>query len=402
MQTSSSIPHGLRAPVPETPWNFSPTLFERVRSQPDDPSFPFKRCKVLPSDPEADFILRYFMHSKPPKYGIKAIWAIHHPQQAKFFESGIGQMEGEAKNPVYKPVGKEEEPKEDRAKVIQRWKTFTDSFSPFTITLENRKTTYTEAKVLPLWHGASLDVCISICNNGFTSFGKHHHFSSAAKKGANESTDIGYFGSGKYFTNSAWYSTRYSLMSNPGNNTGHLLLAWASMREPHAVVSDVSHPDICSDMKMLKGKEHYQNYNAHYIPVASIEPSDPNCMTYFPCYKNQAPAWDEVVVFEKYQTLARFYIELSVDSPEYPLKNTYFAPFIQAPSSPPAPTLSSTYPSPTNYGGYSQSSSGTLKPSPPAPTLSIATNPNIGSQLSAEDAYEQGISFYKQKSNGGI
>ena len=52
-------------------------------------------------------------------------------------------------------------------------------------------------------------------------------------------------------------------------------------------------------MKKLAGQEHYQNYNAHYIPVASIKPHEPDCMEYYPCYQNQVPAWDEFVVFQK-------------------------------------------------------------------------------------------------------
>ena len=54
-------------------------------------------------------------------------------------------------------------------------------------------------------------------------------------KDANASTDIGYFGSGIYFTNSARYAAMYAPMV-------HLLLSWVSMREPYPVVNDVPHP----------------------------------------------------------------------------------------------------------------------------------------------------------------
>src|SRR5476651_862963 len=90
-------------------------------------------------------------------------------------------------------------------------------------------------------------------------------------------------------------------------------MAWVSMREPYPVVSDLPHPNKCTDMIKLGGKEHYQNYNAHYIPVASIEPNNPKSINYYPCYKEQPPAWDEFVVFQNSQTLPRFWVELGVD-----------------------------------------------------------------------------------------
>lgn len=163
------------------------------------------------------------------------------------------------------------------------------------------------AKVLPLWHGSSEVVCQSICSSGYTSFGKHHYYDENATKGNAKSTDKGYFGSGIYFTNSARYASMYS--------SGHLLLTWVSMREPYPVVNDKPHPQKGTDMVKLEGKEHYQNYNAHYIPVASIEPNNPLCMNYYPCYKDQEPTWDEFVVFHQAQALPRFWVELGVDFP---------------------------------------------------------------------------------------
>ena len=74
------------------------------------------------------------------------------------------------------------------------------------------------------------------------------------------------------------------------------------------------HPKKGRDMKKLEGKGAYQNYNAHYIPVASIKPQNPQCMEYYPCYQNQIPAWDEFVVFHKSQTLPRFWVKISKDT----------------------------------------------------------------------------------------
>lgn len=316
VQPASPIPPGLQAPVPKTPWNVTPGLFARIQNKPDGAFF---QCEVLPTDPEAAFVLQYFMHSKPHGYAIRKIYCIHNPDQTQTFEGSVKIIEREADNAAFAPKGKTEAPEQDRARVLQRWQACTANFSPLKIKGPKRTDKFTEVKVLPLWHGSNQQKCNSICTSGFTSFGKHHFFNNSVGQGANASTDIGYFGSGIYFTNSAHYATMYA--------SGHLLLSWVSMREPYPVVNDVPHPNQGSDMKKLKGHGHYQNYNAHYIPVASIKPNKPDCMEYYPCYGNQVPAWDEFVVFDKSQALPRFWIELGVDTPQHPLPN----PFIAAP-----------------------------------------------------------------------
>jgi hypothetical protein len=317
------IPPQLPVPVPKTPWNMSQRLFERIQNQPSDPQSPFKSCEVLSTDPEAAFVIQYFMHNKPHQYGIKKITCIHNPDQTQAFEGTVKIIERETENPAYTPKGKEEEPKQERAQALQRWKECTTQFSPIKIKGLKRADYFSEVKVLPLWHGSTRAVCESIASTGFTSFGKHQYFHSSAQQGANLSTDIGYFGSGIYFTNSARYATLYS--------NGHLLLAWVSMREPYPVVNDVPHPTKGSDMKKLEGLGHYLNYNAHYIPVASTKPHKPDCMEYYPCYRNQIPTCDEIVVFDKSQTLSRFWIELALDSPGNPLPS----PGVSKPASQP-------------------------------------------------------------------
>jgi hypothetical protein len=311
---TAPLPPGLKAPVPKTPWNITSGLFARIQGQPDEH---FVRCEVLPTDPEAAFVLQYFMHSKPHGYAIRKIYCIHNPDQTQSFEGSVKIIEREAENPAFAPKGKTEAPQQDRTRALQRWEASTANFSPVKIKGPKRTDKFSEVKVLPLWHGSSQQKCNSICTSGFTSFGKHHYFSTAAGKGANTSTDIGYFGSGIYFSNSAQYAAMYA--------DGHLLLSWVSMREPYPVVNDAPHPNQGSDMKKLAGQGHYQNYNAHYIPVASIKPHKPDCMEYYPCHGNQVPAWDEFVVFDKSQALPRFWIELGVDTPGHPLMNPFAA-----------------------------------------------------------------------------
>jgi hypothetical protein len=309
--SSQPIPSNLKSQLlnPQTPWNVSPTLFGRIQAQASDQ--PFRLCEVLNTDPEFNFILKYFEHQKPPGYSIKRIVCIHNSDHTQVFEGTLKNQERESSNPVFAPKGKEEEPKADRARVITRWEAQVSQFSPVEIKSANSRQSdvCSKAKVLPLWHGSSEFECKSVCSSGFSFFGKHQNFDESAHQG---SRDKGYFGSGVYFTNSAQYATMYS-------SEGHLLLSWVSMREPYPVVNDKPHPQKGSDMIKLEGKEHYQNYNTHFIPIASIRSQDPQCLEYYPCYKDQQPAWDEFVVFYPAQALPRFLVELGVDFPKVAL-----------------------------------------------------------------------------------
>ncbi|NGX42785.1 MAG: hypothetical protein K940chlam7_01073 [Chlamydiae bacterium] len=308
--TTYPIPTSLKEtlPFPTTPWKLNLDLFERVRKG-GYTDMSYKTCEVLPSDPEYAFVFRFFVHQKPPAFGIRRIICIHNPSHTKQFEGEIKNIEQEAEK--FPPQWKNDGEVPQREAVIKRWEVITNQFSPIQLKGSERTDALVRAKVLPLWHGSSEAKCKSICSSGFTFFGKHHHFHPAAKKGSVSSTDVGYFGSGIYFTTSAQYSAMYS--------EGHMLLGWVSLREPYPVVSDVPHPNKGTDMKKLMGKAAYQEYNAHYIPVAPIDPN-PLSMEYFPCMRNQRPKWDELVVFQRSHTLPRFWIELGVDLPRAPDK----------------------------------------------------------------------------------
>jgi len=300
-------------PNRETPWSFSQELFDRIRKQENSADKSFTTCEVLKEDPEFQFVFRYFFNHKPPGLSIRKIVCVHNPHQTRGFEAALPGMEKAAQQ--FRPAWDNEEPKVLRAKTSQRWEEQTHQFSPFSVQVEDtRKDRYVHVKVLPLWHGTKH--VESICEIGFTCFGKHHmlHPSAGASAGpgpgAQKSTDIGYFGSGIYFTNSARYAAMY--------NRGTLLLSWVAMRRPYPVVSDAPLPQKCSDMRKLEGQGAYQNSNAHFIPVVSIDPNDPECMEYHPCSQADQPVFDEFVVFQSTQALPRFCIELGVDLPAAP------------------------------------------------------------------------------------
>lgn len=304
---ATTIPKGLKQHLeePGSPWQISRELFARISQQGYEAGGTlYKKTQVRPEDPECRFILTYFNHQKPANYGISKIFCIHTPSLSKEFEAGIEKIDTRAK--TFKPEWDKEAEKDQRALVIQRWKEQVNEFYPISIKRTSRTDTYFDVRVLPVWHGTSGTVCHSIASSGFTYFGKHHFFNPDAMAGTFKSTDPGYFGGGVYFTTSAKYAAMY--------NSGNLLLAWVSMKEPFPIVNDKPHPQRGTDMKKLEGTGAYQTYNAHYIPVAPTS-DHPLCMEYYPCYKNQAPVCDELVVFQEAQTLPRFWIELAVDFP---------------------------------------------------------------------------------------
>ena len=296
-----SIPLDIRKELsdPHIPWGINRRIFNEMKSQ--DATGSYKKVQVLPTDPEWRFVWRYFHQDKPHRYSIKKVYCIHERHQQQAFESNLSSLEREATK--FKPTWHEEPRASQRAKAVERWRQLTDIFSPFsTMETDGRRKAWKEVKVLPLWHGSSEEVCESIATSGFVHFGKISLGGSAP-----DSTDEGFFGSGIYFTNSARYASDiYS--------RGHIFLAWVSMREPFPIVGDP-----CQiDMKAIKGKGAYKAYNAHYIPVTSINPSDPYESIYYPSKENEIPHCDEIVVFQKSQTLPRFWVELEVEIPYVP------------------------------------------------------------------------------------
>lgn len=308
--TSSIIPPKLSETLPnrKTPWLISESTFKKL--EPVGKSY--KRCEITSNDPEWAFVHRYFDAQRPTNRSIARVYCVHNSLITRQFETQIENSEAEVRNPVHAPQWKEKELSPLRGKVIERWRTITNPFSPFDVS--PRQTDYKHTKILPLWHGSKADICHSICKTGFTFFGKQDLIHGG---GAGKNTDIGFFGSGIYFTDSARYAAEiYS--------DGNLLLAWVSMREPYPVVADkvCLPPEKPKDMKKLEGSGAYQNYNAHFIPVISVDPKNKKCAIYYPCAKDQDPTCDEIVVFNKFQTLPRFWVQLQIDlakSPSQPV-----------------------------------------------------------------------------------
>ncbi len=296
---------------PETPWRISLDLYTKVKAA--KTSTAYQKYEILSSNPEHEFIMRYFQDSPPVNRHIKAAYVIHNPSATNQFEALIPSLEQEARSVIFAPKWDQEDNLPLRQATLARWQQAAGQFSPISIpTKDGKKETFPLTQVLPLWHGSRQATCDSICNTGFVFFGKHHYFKDEAQgASAAKSTDLGFFGSGIYFTNSARYAA--DIYSD-----GNLLLTWVSMRPPYPVIGDKPLPSKPTDMGKLEGLGAYQNYNAHYAPVVPLNTHDPHCDIYYPCPEGVKPVLDEYVVFHKTQTLPRFWIELAIDLPMSP------------------------------------------------------------------------------------
>lgn len=306
LKDSSLIPQDFRnyLPNPDTPWYVSAKVFERLKAEPAG-QMHYRKTILTQGDQVGSGILAYYNKSKPTNRHIKTMYYVHNSDLTRGFEGGIAGMEKEAMSPFFQPSWRQEDQVPLRTRVIKRWERDANIFSPFEIPREGRNVDkYTKTKLFPLWHGTNKKVCESICQTGFTYFGKHQ-FSQGGKDSL--STDIGYFGSGIYFSDSAQYA------ADIYSEEGYLVLAWVIMREPFPGVADRPYPGKPKDMQLLEGHGAYKNYNAHYIPVISVDPKNSKCSVYYPCTEDQVPAWSEFVVFQKFQALPQFVIELGVD-----------------------------------------------------------------------------------------
>lgn len=168
---------------PNTPWKISQGVADRL----DQKNKRYKAVQLHSSDPEAIFVLPYFNANKPMHYDICNITCIYNPYLQAGFAAHLIQIEEEAKK--FLPSWEKEDLAVERRKAIESWKKLTAPFSPIKVTIEDQEDTLQHAKVSPFWHGTSCDKAVSICESGFTYFGKHGYFTG---KGSSGSTGIGY------------------------------------------------------------------------------------------------------------------------------------------------------------------------------------------------------------------
>ena len=85
--STHNVPPNLvrQLPYPEKPWNLSRPLDERVQKAEQEGDLCFRKCLVLPTDPEWNFVWQSFHHQKPTTYGIKQIYCVYNKDALEGF-----------------------------------------------------------------------------------------------------------------------------------------------------------------------------------------------------------------------------------------------------------------------------------------------------------------------------
>lgn len=247
------------------------------------------KVKIRKADPEFEIIMRYYLQHQPDNRRIKKISCTFNPVLLSQFKGHLKTCQSQAERTKFKPKLPTEEgqkEKEARGCVLKRFREMTQQFKK--VKIDNHKLGE-KVNVLPLWTGTTKEALKDISHDNFFSFGT-----------GPERTDSGFFGSGIYLTNSAKYAAKYGEV---------LIFAFASMREPYPVISDTPIPIKPKDMEEFKGKSLRTNYDAHFIPIQSISPNDPEEMKYHPCQIDDIPEFEEIVVKESSQVYPVFSIK---------------------------------------------------------------------------------------------
>jgi len=144
--------------------------------------------------------------------------------------------------------------------------------------------------VIPVLHGTGKDTAWKIVQTGFTTVA---------------TVDDGFYGRGIYFTSSFDYSTFYSRNANKGTKKVFIIVALLLPGNPYPVIESPISP------KSLKGKGPIDpsGYQSHYV---CVNPFGVNPVG-FPCAEKLDKCFDELVVFQDYQALPRYIIEMDVE-----------------------------------------------------------------------------------------
>jgi hypothetical protein len=241
---------------------------------------------VEPSKEESDLVKQLYEQHPVNNHYIKQIQIIENPDLYGGFLSRIKKLHVRASNTKFSSkweTGNDKRSTEDKPDDIDHRKEIYESLRNLTEQYKVEK--YPEVKFLPVWHGTSTENLSSICHSGYAALG---------------TTDDGYFGKGIYGTVEAEYAFRvYS------KRKGVLLLNW--------MVFYSAYPIIPKEKETFKGKPHFLNYDAHYIPVSPLNPDNELEEHYFPCERHDTPVYRELVVFEEASCFPRFLVTLSSD-----------------------------------------------------------------------------------------
>lgn len=240
-----------------------------------------EKVKFLEVDANAldyQLVKRLYEQNPDPRYEIARVEVIFNPSIRKIFKDNLRLLEKRHLNAAFDPKWRTTI-LEDRPHQIRR----SAVFDLFQRTVQGYKDdSFPHLSFLPVWHGVNdPNIIPKICETAFAALGK---------------TDVGFFGKGIYTTPDAEYAHRVYAGSNC-----HLLLNWVAIYSPFPVI----------DGDGLEEKNHFENYDAHFIPVVPRDPKKPDEVEYDACRPDQPNhKYTEVVVFDKGQCLPAYRVTL--------------------------------------------------------------------------------------------
>ena len=270
------VSHEKAPAVEEKSWHFDAS----VKPEASTVKTPYQLLEATDKDKQK--IVNYYLQRPVPGMDIKKVQVIYNPQMNRGFAARLAMLQERHNSPAFAPKFSQENDAAWRKEIHQR---FEQLAAPYV------DSDYPNVKLLPLWHGTSPEVIISILKTGYANLA---------------TTDDGYFGKGLYSALEAEYAHRvYS--------KGTLVLNWVSMFS--------NYPVIHGDMNKLMGKGNYQNYDAHFVPVIPPNPNITDGVVYHPCKPDQQPHYTEVLVFESAQCLPRYLVQLQPSLSNNPFLN---------------------------------------------------------------------------------
>jgi len=211
-------------------------------------------------------VIQYYTHHPVSGYDIKAVEIIYNPTMDSRFTDRMKLLQERNANPAFAPRWQNENNPEWREKVHQEWQSLAFPY---------QDEGYPAIKLLPGWNEVAPEILESIFKIGYAN-----------------TTNSGFFGRGIYSALEAEYAYRI-------HGKGALILNW--------IASYSAYPVIHGDTSKLLGKGNFGNYDAHFAPVALVDPS----INYYPPESPHIPApYHEIVVFDSAQCLPRYLVTL--------------------------------------------------------------------------------------------
>lgn len=249
--------------------------WEQVESNPPL----FRKELIKPKDKEV--VMQIFNKLGGEGLPVKQIFAVYNPSLVSQFNLTKEKLEYRSGNDKSAFFHKNWKNIQDTDGMLREW-----SFHNFELKMEEFAWNADEAVgILPVIHGTSTTVAWKVCHNGFANLSK---------------LDVGWYGSGMYFSTSAQYCLPYAASKpNPC-----FIISYLIPGNPYPVVEQPNDP-----AKSLSGRALARGYQAHYVSTTPRGlPFEAPASRAF-CNKNKY-IYDEIIINQESQVTPAYIIVL--------------------------------------------------------------------------------------------